>query len=241
MFNIYEILSHAYVDKFIFASSSEVEKARRYMPWDPKKGLVINNGVRISNKILDRNFKVSKHSPLRVLSVCRLDPVKDISCFCEIARLANQMSLPLKFEIVGTGEEREVLIEKINAQALTNVKYHGEVKNTEKFYERSHIFISCSHYEALSLSLLEAMSFGMTCIVTNVDGNNDLIENKFNGFLFEKNKASKCIEILKKVISNPKLLYDTGRNAKKTIINKYSLNKMISSIEEVYSNKSVGI
>ena len=84
------------------------------------------------------------------------------------------------------------------------------------------------------------MSFGMTCIVTNVDGNNDLIENKFNGFLFEKNKASKCIEILKKVISNPKLLYDT-EEMQKTIINKYSLNKMISSIEEVYSNKSVGI
>ena len=37
MFNIYEILSHAYVDKFIFASSSEVEKARRYMPWDQRK------------------------------------------------------------------------------------------------------------------------------------------------------------------------------------------------------------
>jgi len=52
---------------------------------------------------------------------------------------------------------------------------------------KNHFFISSSKYEGMSNSLLEASSFGLPSISSDVSGASDIINNNVSGFLFSVN------------------------------------------------------
>ena len=65
----------------------------------------------------------------------------------------------------------------------------GYVSNTSlmEFYRKNHVdlFINVSETEGIPVSIMEAMSFGIPCIATNVGGVNEIVNNT-NGFLVKK-------------------------------------------------------
>jgi glycosyltransferase involved in cell wall biosynthesis len=56
-----------------------------------------------------------------------------------------------------------------------------------EFYRKNHVdlFINVSETEGIPVSIMEAMSFGIPCIATNVGGVNEIVNNT-NGFLVKK-------------------------------------------------------
>ena len=46
-------------------------------------------------------------------------------------------------------------------------------------------FILPSNFEGNPKVLLEAMSFGMVCLVSNISNHKEIITNKKNGFIFD--------------------------------------------------------
>lgn len=52
-----------------------------------------------------------------------------------------------------------------------------------------YIYVSSSRYEGLPYSIIEALSLAKPCVVTKVDGNIDLIENGYNGYLVDLGDA----------------------------------------------------
>ncbi|HWD90597.1 MAG TPA: glycosyltransferase family 4 protein [Mucilaginibacter sp.] len=91
----------------------------------------------------------------------------------------------LKLYIGGDGEiERlETYVRNNNLGAI--VEYIGwvDAAKKEEYFLKSHIFILPSYIEGLPVSLLEAMSYGMPIISTNVGGIPEILENGVNGFM----------------------------------------------------------
>lgn len=66
-------------------------------------------------------------------------------------------------------------------------KFHGHVDNQTLMcaYKKNpyHVFLNVSSSEGIPVSIMEAMSFGLPCIATNVGGTGEIVKDKYNGIL----------------------------------------------------------
>ena len=90
-------------------------------------------------------------------------------------------------DIIGEGDQLEKNIKLSSKLNITNqVNFHGFVKNVNKYYKAASIFMLTSKYEGTPNSLLEAMSYGIPCIVPdNLLFIDELIVDGHNGLLYK--------------------------------------------------------
>jgi len=92
--------------------------------------------------------------------------------------------------ICGIGPDRDSLqntIDKLHLQ--DKIKLLGFRTDIARLFSGADIFLMSSKREGLPRSTMEAMSAGLPCIVSDVRGNRDLIENGKGGYLVDPNDA----------------------------------------------------
>ena len=111
-------------------------------------------------------------------------------------------------------------------------------KNTRKYYLDSHILLILSSNEGLPFAMLEAMSYGLPVIANKVGGIHEVIKNKKNGFLIEKNDYISILKNLNNLKINSDLYSYVSKNAKETINSKFTtyhmFNNLIKGIDNIY-------
>lgn len=96
--------------------------------------------------------------------------------------------------IAGDGQEKEKLLKLASDLGIAErVDFKGSVLDPTDLYFSSKCFILTSFSEGNPISINEAMSAGIPVIATNVGGIPDLISNKKNGFLFERDDSPETI------------------------------------------------
>ena len=123
-----------------------------------------------------------------ILSNRRLEPVYDVITLLKTVPLViKQAQKTVKFVIVGEGSQKHRLIKftrDLNVEKYVEFKGELSRKDLLDCYKASDIYVSTSLSDSTSVSLLEAMAFGLIPIVTGIPGNREWIEDKKNGFLF---------------------------------------------------------
>ena len=102
----------------------------------------------------------------------------------------------------------------------------GNVMNVHEYLQAGDFFVLPSEMEGLSISLLEAMSCGLPCIVSSVVGNLDLIQDGVNGILVPYGNEEKLFEAMKEVLSNKEKNAHLGSEARKTVVEKYDIGRI---------------
>lgn len=199
-------------DGIIACGENEYEEAKKLT----KKAYLIENGL--DTNFVDRASKnaENKDHNYTVYTAGRIGPQKNPELFNEIAsRLPNY-----KFVWVGEGDDRNLLTSS-NIE-ITGLLSRCEVIRTTKNYD---CYLSTSRWEGLPIALMEAMYLGKKCVVTNVEGNNELISDGNTGSLFNK---------LEEACSHINSNENHGEEARRLIVERYSLGKMCEKYEKVY-------
>jgi len=139
--------------------------------------LIMNNGIDDSYFMLKRPAITAKPPKvLRLLFVGRLSKQKNISALLGAIQATKRK---VHLDIIGEGDELELVKKTIKAYGLKNVVLRGRLTRQEvmDFYESCDALIMPSLYEAQPLVLLEAMAAGIPIIGTNVIGVEDHIKN----------------------------------------------------------------
>jgi glycosyltransferase involved in cell wall biosynthesis len=136
-----------------------------------------------------------------------------------------------KLVIVGSGPEEERL-KKLANELNSNVTFTGQLSNGEviNFLFRSKIFVLISEYEGLSFSLLQAMACGLPSIVSNVKGNIDVISDKIDGIIVDRNKPNSLIDTINLLLQNPTDMRNLGAQAREKVLSKYSQNNQLNLV-----------
>ena len=142
----------------------------------------------------------------------------------------------IKCVIIGDGEERESLRNRINSLDLENTVYlTGFLKNACSYLKSFDVFAMPSLKEGLPYVLLEAMSAGLPVAATSVGGVPDMIEHGKGGYLVGPKNQAAFAEALEKTLSvkNSRAVKNTHSEKLRT---KFSVGKMLSSTANLYES-----
>lgn len=146
-----------------------------------------------------------------------------------------------KLEICGKGIYMQNLKDYILNHRLNNVELKDWIHPAKMPLYLSNIDIGLPIFAGKTkfnmakspTKLFEYMAMAKPTITSNIGEARFVIENGVNGFLISSSSSSDLTNLMDTLIENPKLRYEIGINAKKTVEEHYSLNKIGNKLEKI--------
>ncbi len=176
----------------------------------------INNPIDYEGEDIKSDSSKNKY----YLYVGRVTKEKGVEEFCKAITEAGVRGI-----VVGEGSERTKLEERYSNIEFTGWKNKDDVKKYMK-HSRGLVFPSL-WYEGAPLTPLEAMSYGIPCIINEKCAAKEYIVNN-NGYLYEKHEE--LVEDLKK-LQNDEICRKIGENAYIFFHEKYNKNYIQNLLE----------
>ena len=102
----------------------------------------------------------------------------------------------------------------------------------EELYSNAYIYTLPSDLEGMPLSLLEAMSYGNCCVVSNIDECAEVVED--NAVVFEHSNVNELRRVLQELLNSPEKVQRYKNEASEFIIGKYNWDDVVDKTLELY-------
>ena len=217
-----------YCDKIIVLSEEWFEYFKYLV--DRSKICVIYNGVDVPSK------KEKEFIDKNILFLGRIEKDKGIYELIDAINVLVKKDPDVKLYIGGSGESNRLNEVIKNYKLEKNVILLGWINDEEKkkYFELCSYFILPSYFEAMPMSLLEAMANSCVVIATNVGGIPHVINNRINGILINPKKIDEIVKVVDELFDNKKLNLTLSNNAYLTVLEKFNINGNIDSIKKIY-------
>lgn len=115
-----------------------------------------------------------------------------------------------------------------------NIDVLGYRRDIDSLVAMCDISVSSSRQEGLPINIIEAMAIGNAVVVTDVRGNNDLVENGINGFTVALNDSKAMAEKISYFFNNKEKAELFGKNGRNSV-DRYSTENVLKEMTSVYS------
>lgn len=165
----------------------------------------------------------------KILSVGRLVDQKN---FDGLFKMLDNLPSEFELDIVGVGEKKDELIQ-LSKKYNLRVNFLGRLDNNtlQNILEKYQFYLTAAKFEGNPKTVLEAMSKGCVVIASDIENHNELIKNKFNGYLFSLNESS-LVKLLEDLINREEEINYIQNNA----VNTVNKNNELGIIVEKYHN-----
>lgn len=102
----------------------------------------------------------------------------------------------------------------------------------DELYSNAYIYTLPSDLEGMPLSLLEAMSYGNCCLVSDISECTEVVENK--ALIFKKSDVNELREKLQDACDHPEKVMEMKAQATDFICKKYNWDSVINETMELY-------
>lgn len=208
------------------------------------KSRIIYNGFDFSRL----NTHVTRFDKKKELNLCqqyvvgmiaRVSYAKDFMSFIKLAYLASKSLANVHFIAIGGGELLDTCKKKILELQLHNITFLGPRCDIEELLQILDISILFSnnniHAEGVSNSIMESMAAGIPVIATDGGGTPEIITDNVNGYIIPPADVEKALKLINVLIDNVQLRSNIGIAAKKTIQDRFTLDKMTCEYINLYS------
>ncbi len=176
---------------------------------------------------------------------------KDITLFCSrtwetiygvdvlakaFVKVANQ-NPNVNLILLGGGSQgasiRQILM---NGGVMERVHFGGQVgqRDLPRWYHMADLYISPSHVDGSSVTLMEAMASGLPCLVSDIAGNKEWIEDGVNGWTFRDGDVGDLAEKILFAIKRRREFKRIGELARKTAEERADWKKNFGKLLDVY-------
>jgi glycosyltransferase involved in cell wall biosynthesis len=198
--------------------------ANRSMTADPYPVSVIPNGVDTFY------FTPAKHEPnidgFNLLFVGRFVVDKNLFYLLEqFSKLKSAFEGRVSLRMVGDGPQREELKTYATRIGLgDSVIWYGwtEKDQLKKLYATSSCLVNPSLYEGMPNTVLETMASGLPVVASDIPGNNTLVNDGQNGYVFDLKNPDACFHCLAKIAQDPLTGFKMGAEGRRRAVDDYS-------------------
>lgn len=117
-----------------------------------------------------------------------------------------------------------------------NIVWVGKQDDVRPYYEQANAFVLPSYREGFPNTVLEAGAMDLPCIVTNINGANEIIIPEENGIIVPSKDANVLYQAMQRFINEPELVAKMKRNARKMVIDRYEQKFIWGELLKVYQS-----
>ncbi|RAR72903.1 glycosyltransferase [Flavobacterium aciduliphilum] len=243
---IYILLEKVFTNKFSYllaSSNSERSRGIENKIFKKEKTLLFNNSIRDILEI--EPLSIPKTWPDEyICTVGRPSYQKNIELMIDVLNEINKYK-SVHLVVMGVGfhsDKLDVVKSKILKYNLSSkVTLIEWTQRTDIFniIKQSKLYISTARYEGLPYSIIESLALSTPCIVTNSDGNKDLIKDGYNGYVIKNENIVDFKDKILHLLNNEQEREVFSKNSRKEFLEKYNIEKNIKNLENIYTEFSI--
>jgi len=239
------ITKYALSNSAFFTSDANVSRDKAVaFGMNPEKTIIFPWGTDIEH-FTQKTFKRA------ALSMSKGSNVKTFTLFCSrtwesiygvdvlakaFVKVAN-VDPDVNLILLGGGSQgariRQILM---SGDVMDRVHFGGHVAQADlpRWYHMADLYISPSHVDGSSVTLMEALASGLPCLVSDIAGNKEWIEDGVNGWLFHDGDVDDLAQKILNEIKDRKSFKMIGEAARKTAEQKADWKKNFGKLLEAY-------
>ena len=230
-----EKVAAKYADEIIVLSEG-VQKY--FMDTYSRKTVFIPNGVNKpvirEPQLISEKFKLDKDS--YILFLGRLVPEKGISY---LIGAFKQIDTEKKLVIAGGSSDTNEFLRELKKLAMDDERiiFTGFVQGQllEELYSNAYVYVLPSDLEGMPLSLLEAMSYGNCCVVSDIAECTEVVEDK--AVVFSKSNVEQLKDKLQDLCDHPEKVKLYKESASDFICQKYNWDDVVNRTVALYRKR----
>lgn len=228
-----EKIASKYADELIVLSENNKEYIHNTYG---RKAVFIPNGIDKSEikeaDIIKKKYNLSKDG--YVLFLGRLVPEKGVHYLIEAYKHVNTSK---KLVIAGGVSHSDSYFDELKLMCENDKRiiFTGFVQGAEleELFSNSLIYILPSDVEGMPVSLLEGMSFGNCCLVSDIPENIEVVEER--AVSFKKGDIEDLKRKLEMLLEDEQVIEEYKKNAANYILNKYNWDVIVSKTLKLYN------
>jgi glycosyltransferase involved in cell wall biosynthesis len=187
------------------------------------------------------SFYIRKSTPNKtsftIGAVGRLVSVKNYSLLLESCALLSQ-DFDLHLILIGEGPQEQALRRSLQDLKIADKVTHRAGVDALPFYTTFDCFVQPSHYEGLSLALLEALFFQLPVIVTSPDSPHSIITHEKTGLIAAPTKED-LASSLKQLIMNKELGVRLGKAGHTMVMQEFTIERTAERYRQLIASLPV--
>lgn len=159
----------------------------------------------------------SKEKTFTLISTRGWEPIYGVDVIARAFVTAAHQHPELRLLMLGNGSLASEIRGIFNrAKVGEQVLFPGQVSQSDlpRLYRSADLYISASHSDGTSISLLEAMGCGLPALVSDIPGNREWITSGENGWLFPDGDVDTLARSIMLAIKERDKLVDMGKAAR---------------------------
>jgi glycosyltransferase involved in cell wall biosynthesis len=226
---------------------TECDASRNYLirqlGYPSAKVKTVYNGIDVAGWPISKLDRQQKRLELRLAgqelligAIGRIDVQKGHTLLLDaLSKLRHKH--PVRCVIIGDGPRRAALEAQIRRLSLERTVWLlGERQDVTAWLSSLDVFCLPSLWEGLPNALLEAMALGLPCLASSVDGVPEVVRDGVNGLLVPPRQVGALTKRLSELAADPALRARLGAEAQRTVFERFTLTRMISEYETLYSS-----
>ena len=153
-----------------------------------------------------------------LLSTRSWEPIYGVDVIARAFAQAAQQHPELRLLMLSNGSQAGLLQSIFSAAGVSDrVLFPGQVSQAElpRLYGMADLYLSASHSDGTSISLLEAMACGKPVLVTDLPGNREWVTPGENGWLFPDCDVKSLAALISQAVEQRLRLPEIGRAARR--------------------------
>lgn len=173
-----------------------------------------------------------------ILSLGRIVPEKGLHYLISAYKRCNTSK---KLVVAGASNSNKSYYDSLLEMAKDDdrIIFTGFVsgQTVVELYSNAYIFVIPSNLEGMANALLEAMSYGNCCLVSDIPENTEVVKNK--AVWHKKGSESDIYEKLQYLLDSPQVVDKYKKDAASYILSRYSWDKVVDQMLEIYKGNVV--
>lgn len=170
-----------------------------------------------------------------ILFLARIVPEKGAHYLLEaFSRINTDKKLVIAGGSSHSNEYMNQIIEMAEKDSRVVMTHFVQGKKLEELYSNAYMFVLPSDIEGMAISLLEAMSYGNCCVVSDIPENVEVIGDQ--AVTFRHGDVSDLQRVLEELLAHPEMVGQYKHYSQEYICQKYHWDKIVEETLMVYND-----
>ena len=153
-----------------------------------------------------------------LLSTRGWEPIYGVDVLARAFVKAARQNPGLRLSMLGNGSQADEIHRVLSAGGVIDrVEFPGQVSQVDlpRYFRQADLYISASHTDGTSISLLEAMACGCPVLVSDIPGNREWVEPGVHGWWFPDGDVDILAATILDIVNQRQRLPEMGKAARR--------------------------